>query len=412
MTIGKRWPSVVRTWWRRHRETVLRAAVLVMAVFAVEMLAGEFRRLVFSPRPEGAVDLKLRHTEVERWFSGLPVYSALRDAGYPPATYSLLWPLIGWLPLGAVRILWATTAIVALGGMTVLTNHQCQPNTVTESAFAALMVVSINAIGVTIGNGQLLLHVLPALLGGILILHGSRRTWWNEWLAALLLLFSLVKPNGSAPFFWIVLFLPGRWRAKLAVAAGYIAATLVAVRFQPSGLTALLGQWLSRASAVGARDGYGHLGILCAALGVDNWLLPGSLVVLLGLGAWTFRHRRCDLWILLGVAGIVARIWTYHHLYDDILVVFPMVALFRQAKRSGSGGTSDLQAGLLLGLILTTALTPTRLYTKWPRPWPLLFSGTHVMVWFAVLAFLLQEARRKRPSPVEAIGGPEPSPVR
>ena len=412
MTIGRRCPERLRAWWRRHRELVLRAAILVMIGLAAEMLAGELWRLVFSPGPGGAVDLKLRHVEVRRWFSGSPVYSELKDAVYPPATYSLLWPLIGWLSIEPARWLWAGTSILALGGLTYLIIRQCRPLTVTESVLAALMMISTNAVGVTIGNGQLLVHVLPSLLAGILLLRESGSSWRRELSAVVLLLFSLVKLNGTAPFYWIVLFLPRHWRAKLAVAAGYIAATLVAVRYQPSGLKALLGQWLSRASAVGARDGYGHLGILCTMLGVEGWLLPGSLVILLGLGAWTFRYRRCDLWILLGVAGIVARLWTYHHLYDDILVVFPMVALLRQAKRPGTSGMSDLLAGLLLGLALATTLTPTRLFYSWPRPWPLLFSATHVIVWFAVLAFLLQEARSQRTSPAKAIVGPELSPDR
>jgi hypothetical protein len=87
------------------------------------------------------VDLKPRHVEVRRWFSGLPGYSVLKDAVYPPASYSLLWPLIGWLPLEPAGWLWTATAIVALGGSTLLTIRQCQPGGVTESVFAALMVI-------------------------------------------------------------------------------------------------------------------------------------------------------------------------------------------------------------------------------------------------------------------------------
>jgi hypothetical protein len=40
-----------------------------------------------------------------------------------------------------------------------------------------------------------------------------------------------------------------------------------------------------------------------------------------------------DLWLLLGVTAIVARLWTYHRRYDDLLLLLPMITLFRITKQ-------------------------------------------------------------------------------
>ena len=73
------------------------------------------------------------------------------------------------------------------------------------------------------------------------------------------------------------------------------------------------------------------------------------------LGFWIYRHRDADLWVLLGVAAIVACFWTYHRSYDDVLLL-PMVALFLMAK----GGSS--LAGVLLGAAVLLSLAPGGLF--------------------------------------------------
>ena len=60
-----------------------------------------------------------------------------------------------------------------------------------------------------------------------------------------------------------------------------------------------------------------------------RWNLPASLLLFFALGAFVYRHRTADPWILLGVAGIVTRIWAYHRVYDDVLVLPALLALAR-----------------------------------------------------------------------------------
>ena len=97
-----------------------------------------------------------------------------------------------------------------------------------ERAFVALIPLSMYATGATIGNGQLTVHILPALLTGLLLLSQKRSGWGRDALAAALILLSLVKPAVSIPFFWIVLFVPGRLRPAILVTFGYVAVTFFA----------------------------------------------------------------------------------------------------------------------------------------------------------------------------------------
>ena len=161
--------SALRAWWLEHHGWLLRAAVAILAVFALLKLGSEFWRLVWDSSRIAAIDLKFRHIEVQRWFAGLPVYSYRHGAVYPPATYAMLWPLVGWLNFTAARWVWAASSVVMLAWLTWLIASRIGADAPVERAFVALLLLSMNATGVAIGNGQLIVHCLCLLLTGLLV---------------------------------------------------------------------------------------------------------------------------------------------------------------------------------------------------------------------------------------------------
>jgi hypothetical protein len=198
----------------------------------------------------------------------------------------MLWPLLGWLELTPARWLWAATTVAALAWLVYVIARESGMETLLERMFVALLPLSMYATGAAIGNGQLIVHLLPALLAGLLLLSKRPCRWPGELLAAALGLGALVKPSVSVPFFWIVLFVPGRLRPVLLVTAGYVALTLFAASFQALGVLSLIQGWLVNASAVAVRGGHANLHIWLAAVGLKAWLLPASLLVLVALGCW------------------------------------------------------------------------------------------------------------------------------
>lgn len=391
--------SAIRIWWTSHGIAVLRLACAVMALLAVLKLGDEFRRLLLDPGYNGAIDTRILNQLVGDWFDGRPLYQELFRAVHPPATYVLLWPLLGWLDLTPARWLWAVTSVAALGWLVYLIVQESGADTRLECLFVALLALSMNATGVTIGNGQLIVHILPMLLFALLLLHRSRGQWRVRLLAAGLLLFALVKPTISAPFLWIPIFAGGGLLTTLLVLLGYAGLTLFALLFQESTPTVLAQGWAERATVVAATGGYANLHKWLACLDLQEWMLWVSLLVFAALGFWVYQHRKGDFWILLGVTALVARLWTYHRVYDDVLILLPMVALFRIAKREASTEGTSIAAGLLLAATILSMLMPARLeHFAWP--WSFLFKGGHTLVWIMDLGFLLHRAHRDKKAEV------------
>ena len=163
-------------------------------------------------------------------------------------------------------------------------------------------------------------------------------------------------------------------------------------------------------AAFAITSGHGNasnLHVWLGMLGLLTWILPASLLVWLVLGFWIYRHRDADLWVLLGVAAIVACFWTYHRWYDDVLLLLPMVALFRMAKRGSA------VAGVLLGGTVLLSLAPGGLFLL-PPPLNTVYVVGQTVLWMTTLVFLITSSGRgagSRPGHAASIAsgsGPHP----
>ena len=95
----------IRKCWTAHETAALRLAIIIMAIAAVIWLSYEFWRLLWEPGYWGAIDLRVLQNAVGRWVGGIDVYIDGSSGGlYPPASYLLLWPFMGWLVSRELRI--------------------------------------------------------------------------------------------------------------------------------------------------------------------------------------------------------------------------------------------------------------------------------------------------------------------
>lgn len=395
--------------WFERQTLILQVAVTVMATAAAVFLAYEFWRLLFQTHWMDAVDLKQRYVEIRCLFSGGNPYQQIPTAMYPPASYVMLWPFLGWLDIVAARGLWAATTIVLLALLAYLAVRISRADTPLLRTFVALLPISMYATGATIGNGQLPIHCLNALMIAILLLQKSQRTWKEDSLIAGLFLFALVKPALAAPFFWIILLKPGGIRPATVVVIGYAALTWFGSSFQELDSLQFFAAWHERATA-GVEWGnataslvwgrtmfgvniYGLINVpgLLSAVGLRQWNLEASLLILAGLGMWIYFYRDVDIWILAGVAAFVDRFWTYHLWYDDLLLLLSMLALFRIAQRQLTASRRRWQAGILFAMTTIFMLAPGGLYL-FPPPWNQVYVGVQAILWLTGLLFLLQQA--------------------
>ncbi len=388
---GYRIAAQARERWARHHRLVLWFSVVLMSAISARRLARAVTALL-AGQTEGDTT-NILHELIHRWFAALPVYSELPRAVHPPATYAILWPFFGWLELEPTRWLWAASIIAALAWLAYLIVRESGAGTHLERAFVALLLLSMRSTEYTVTIGQFTVQLLPLLLVALLLLYDRRRAWGRDLLAGALLLLALVKPPVSAPFLWIALFLPGGLRPIVLMTLGYVALTFFALSYQEADLPTLFREWLARSSELAVSAGTSNLHIWLAALGLEKWILPTSLLVFAGLGLWIYRHRHADLWLLMAVTAIVARFWTYHREYDDLLLLLPEVALFRLAKKGPADRGIDVAAAALFTLAAVVMLAPIRMLHLSTTGRHLLTGGI-VAVWIAMLIFLMQQAGR------------------
>ena len=382
----------LHAFWVTHGRAILRVSIAVLALYACAKLGDEAFRLTVRTGYLGAIDLKLRYREVHEWFAGNAVYGRIPAAVYPPATYAVLWPFLGWMSLDAARWFWAATSGGALAWLAALLVRESGARDPLERWFVVLLPLSLNATGVCLGNGQLIIPLLPVLLTGLVLMCRPGGSWGRDAVAAGLMAIALAKPSIAAPFFWIALFAPGRLRPAALTLVFYGLLTVAAAHVQQPGLFDLIRQWLTFASGEVGEKGYADLAKWMSMLGLKSYALYGSLAVLAAAGIWTYRNRRADLWLQLAVAALVARLWTYHRQYDNMLLLPPMLVLFRVAC-SHAEVERRAAAGLLLAILLVALMLPARMLEFWPQPWPLIFSLVHTVLFLATLVFLLREGR-------------------
>jgi hypothetical protein len=132
------------------------------------------------------------------------------------------------------------------------------------------------------------------------------------------------------------------------------------------------------------------------ALGLGWGYAPASLAVLAALGWWTWMARGGDPWLRIGVAALVARFWTFHFRYDDMLIVLALVTLLRAVTHRPRGEAVNAAAAVLLALVTASLLIPARvLFPPWP--WKAI-EAAQTLIWLAALAFLVYRGRRARAS--------------
>ncbi len=364
----------------------------LLSMAALFKLGNEFWRLLFDTSTIGAIDLQLRHNELHQWFAG----QTLRHPVYPPASYVLLWPLLGWSGMMVSRWIFALLAVLTFVGLVWLLVRVSQVKTVQEKVFVALLLLSMNATGVTIGNGQLGLLVSFFLLAGLVLLQHKPGNWLYDTLGALCFLFGLVKPGIAAPFFWIALLQTGRLRPAILIILGYCGLTAWGAIFQDAGMVELMHTWLARsikaAAYASAHRGHSNIHNWLAYAGISQANTLISVILLAASGFWTFVYRRTSLWLQMGLCAMVALIWIHHGLYDDVILIFATIALFFAGKNENSASLLRGSALALLTAAVAVMLMPARILNLWAAPWPFIFEAAHSLTRIAILVFLLKYA--------------------
>jgi hypothetical protein len=238
-----------------------------------------------------------------------------------------------------------------------------------EKICVALIPLAMFSTGVAFGNGQLVIHALTASTAAMLLLYRSRGRLAWELGAAACMLFALVKPNLTAPFFWLFLLVPRRKHAAVFVLAGYALLTWLGASVQPASLVDQFRGFIANGLEVTGRAiGYGAVPLGLMQAGLPQLIMPFTVMALAAMGLWVWVYREADPWLLYGGLAIMTRLWAYHQLYDDVLNLFAIIALIRLARGSAGNLKPDHVALIALLIAMTTLpgpATPLRFWQGW-----------------------------------------------
>ena len=197
--------------------------------------------------------------------------------------------------------------------------------------------------------------------------------------AGLALGVGFLKLNVAAPFA-LPFLVRRRWTALAAVAAYLGLTSLVVWSWIDTAPFELVRQMLWGASILEQRDS-GLLAFLSGAGLGGPMTIAGLATGAVAVGLLLLRHL-VDRPLLLqfAVACVVARLWTYHRVYDNSLLTFLLVALGSTWLRRPSAGLAWAYLG-----VGATLWTPTRFADSAALAW------VHHAVWLGAVILLTRD---------------------
>jgi hypothetical protein len=355
---------------QRH-QTALIATILLCGV-AILYWAKGFRYLIDGPGGKGAIDLRLRWVDEQYVLHRQNPYdvyfaahvapepkavpqgrdaSIIREIGTPGAVGYPAWSffsgyLLLWLPWRATRVYYAVVQLVCLIWLIRWAYLQGRQVDAWCGMFCSAAVAATGSFCTTLANGQYGILVLALLA----VSQQLDEAGWSG-TAGLLAGIACLKPNIAGPFL-LYFVARQRWRAIAGAIAYLLIASLWiwgAIHTNP---LETLGQMM-RGGESFAKAGYGPITIVLAMGLKPRFATP--LIALAGavltLMICAVYRRRPSL-ELFAVAGVAARLWTEHQTYDNLSVVFLMVALSQLAwtKRAWSVALTMAAVGASLWL--------------------------------------------------------------
>ncbi len=375
----------------------LGTCIFIFAVLALRRLAGEWGYLwfLFGEGRGPGFDIVHFQYDMRLWFSGENLIEAVKDRPlYPPASYAMFYPLFGWLNFIQARVFWAFLSIPLLGWLVYLTVRSSGSRTRLEKIFWLLLPLAMNAVRVTIFSGQPGLIVMTALWSAFYFIYRHPPSWHRDFAVACLMTLSLLKPQFSLPFFWILLI---RWRGLRPLAltfVGYTALTLYAISFQDLPWKELLAGWLDRGAAYAVGMRLNFLQGLLIDTGKSDWVLYFAFAVFFLLGMWLWRYRTADLWLLAGAAAIAARFWVYARSYGDLLMLIPLITIYRILTRRTLTLFEKGMGACLFIATLGILLIPEPFFLPGYK-WNIYLSIFCTTVWLTLLGYIWYWAQRK-----------------
>ncbi|MGM0589532.1 MAG: hypothetical protein ACQETE_14010 [Bacteroidota bacterium] len=342
------------------------------------------------------VDLALRWWRFQRLIVEQEnIYLTISDAAYPPSSYALMGPFLGWYPYNIVDEIWALVNIIALifSGYIVYKLIEEKGIAYQISLLAIPLFLSFQSLGMVLGVGQITILYVSLLLLVVYIGYAQPfNKWINLLVSSILLAISMGKFSLIIPICFVFLF-DKRFRGILfgAVGINVLISWYIAIQLETTiwAIIADIYQNTKEIVALGSIDVHSmlhHLGI-----SPDYSAFVSLLFLLLLVHFLISLQKNNTIFLKLAIAAIIARFWTYHAHYDNIVLVFLLIYAFQQLDMVSQFTWIDLlDAKILWVLLIWLSLAiPARFLTADP-PFYGVFLGFQVIIWLGSALLLIK----------------------
>jgi hypothetical protein len=323
--------------FKAKSDIILFFIAIFLILLSLSYFTKGFYNLIFDNN-NGARDLLERWKEQHYIYHGFYPYDIREDSpninpeigpidsgGYPPWAFFtgfLFIPRISWQ---TTRLYFALLNLISVFILAVFSYQVGSPYGKIKALFSMSSTLAISSHTTTLNNGQYGIIINALLIGTFWVLEKRKHTW-----AGLLLGLAMIKPNISALYFFI-LIVRKRFRATLVFSLYICFATLsiwLVTKVDPiSMIIRVIEQ--SKYFADRGASGINFLTIF----GIN----AQSATIILGLAGVTILvtifsfWKNSSLFTLFAIASVIARICVYHRFYDNIMLIFLLLALIRIA---------------------------------------------------------------------------------
>jgi hypothetical protein len=315
----------------------------------------------------------------------------LRDPAHPPFGFVSALPFF-WPDWPAVRLWWSALNLVATLVILAYAFHIGSRYGPEVGFLFAAAVLAIGGAATTLEVGQYGLVVMAFLAGAAWA--GERETTGRQILMGLLIGIALVKITITVPF--VAALMVGavavhrRWIAFATMIVYCLIGSLIAwvvVSTNPLEMLIQLkamGAYLAEGGTLGIAHGLASLGFSPDAIN----LISMTVVMIPALAImWMLRAR--PLLELFAIAAVAGRLWTYHRSYDDVMLIFLILAALRILFELG---WKNLPALGVAALVIVSVCAPGRVLGI-PA-----FQLAQIFIWVIGAAWLLIAAPRLLPA--------------
>lgn len=340
--------------WTNFAEKIKLPLLIVLIIVSTIYTFHGFSNLIVDSNEGLPVDLALRYANSnDLIIDKVNIYEVTRHAQYPPSTFGIL--ALVTVPVSYSRMddVWAVINILALILLAKIL-YQIPTQTI-DKWLLIFSFLSFHSIAHGLGVGQITVLIVASTLAAIYLAKN-----WNNifstFIVILFLTFALGKYSLLLPF-GLIFLLDRDLRIPFL---GALSINLTASHFILERVNSSIPEYIQNVighSAGTANSGTIDIHALLSLVNIGSpYTMLGTLTLLLLFTFIIIKNRQSlNLWDQLALAAITARLFVYHAHYDNVILIFVVIALlnnYQDVKRSINP--------VLLSLVTLLLIVPAR----------------------------------------------------